>query len=187
MRLEAKDKTCNRITLVLHWFQLEVSMTQKNFETEMCSRCQGTGKYSFCERYRDVCFKCAGAKVVYSKRGLAAKRYFDGLCTVAAKDLKVGDRIRTDGMTNGGASYSYTATITAIDTNGGGEVICNGVAYTLLRIELESPKFGKSGLCTYPHHTFLTRNDDRKEKFEQALAYQETLTKRGTPRKRKAA
>jgi hypothetical protein len=84
------------------------------FETQTCSRCQGSGKYSFCERYADRCFKCAGSGVTYSKRGAAARAYYEKLCTIPASQAVIGDRIAASGITKGGALYSCVGTITEI-------------------------------------------------------------------------
>src|SRR5207249_1748734 len=44
------------------------------FESETCSRCGGSGHYSYCQRYGTTCFKCGGRTTVLTKRGEAAQR-----------------------------------------------------------------------------------------------------------------
>lgn len=39
------------------------------FESQTCSSCHGSAKYSFCEMYRDACFKCSGLGICLTKRG----------------------------------------------------------------------------------------------------------------------
>lgn len=87
-----------------------------NFETETCSRCNGSGKYSFCERYLDRCFKCAGSGVTYSKRGAAARAFYEQLCTIPASQVKIGDRVAASGVTRGGSVYNYVGSVVAIST-----------------------------------------------------------------------
>jgi hypothetical protein len=98
-----------------------VKMT--HFETETCSRCQGSGNYSFCERYGTRCFKCAGAGKVLSKRGTVARAHFIELCTVKAESIQIGDKVHADGITHGGALYSYVGTVTAIEKRPGTKTV----------------------------------------------------------------
>jgi hypothetical protein len=88
-------------------------MTTK-FETQVCTRCHGSGKYSFCLDYGDKCFKCAGSGHILTKRGAAAKAYHAELCTIPASQVKVGDRIAATGFTRGMQAFSYVATVTEI-------------------------------------------------------------------------
>lgn len=37
------------------------------YNTETCSRCNGSGRYSFCERFADICFKCGESGIVMPK------------------------------------------------------------------------------------------------------------------------
>ncbi len=69
----------------------------ETFETEVCSRCAGSGKYSYCTMYGTTCFKCAGRKVTYTNRGDAAYNYYNRLLTRRADSIKVGDWISDAG------------------------------------------------------------------------------------------
>ena len=55
-----------------------------SFETETCSRCAGSGNYSYCPGYGNRCFKCSGKGRVYSKRGHAALDFQQALLRVPA-------------------------------------------------------------------------------------------------------
>jgi len=46
------------------------------FEKEVCGRCGGTGKYSYCQVHGTKCFGCAGAGEIVTKRGFAARAHF---------------------------------------------------------------------------------------------------------------
>ena len=63
------------------------------FETEICTRCNGSGHHQSHILHGTICFKCNGNKETFSKRGLAAKKYFDQCLKVKVSDLKVGDLI----------------------------------------------------------------------------------------------
>jgi len=68
-------------------------MNKTNWEKETCSRCGGTGKYSSHILYGRTCFKCKGAKIVFTKRGLAAKKYYIESLKVDVTEIKLGDHI----------------------------------------------------------------------------------------------
>lgn len=56
-----------------------------------CSRCGGSGHYSYTQRLGTLCAKCLGAGTVYTKRGRAARDYLDALRSKPARELQVGD------------------------------------------------------------------------------------------------
>jgi hypothetical protein len=60
------------------------------FETKVCSRCGGSGKYSYCQSYGSTCFKCSGKGAVYTVRGLAAIAYARSLREVEVRTVEVG-------------------------------------------------------------------------------------------------
>ena len=90
------------------------SLMRTNFETQTCSRCHGSGSYSYCQQYGHKCFKCAGSGKTLTKRGAAARAYYETLCTVPANAVVIGDRIAASGMTLGGIPFSYVGTVTEI-------------------------------------------------------------------------
>lgn len=158
------------------------------FETETCSRCHGTGKHSFCEVYRDTCFKCRGAKTVLTKRGYAAQQFYINSCTVPVAQVKVGDVIKVTSMTHGGGSFSYRAYVVEISVQKDAMTsITNGVktVYDMIVLRTEHPKYGSSGIGMANIGTVRVYRQDDSERVAAALAYQETLTKAGTVRKSK--
>lgn len=161
------------------------------FETETCSRCHGSGKYSYCEDYGDRCFKCGGAGQVLSKRGAMASAYFNELCQIAISELKAGDRIKRDGITqNARGSYSYIGTVIKVKRS---EYACTygtiidgkpySETYYPLSVTTQNDKYGQSSLSARDTDTVRVYRSDDNKRLEQALAYQDTLTKKGTPRK----
>lgn len=160
------------------------------FESETCSRCQGSGHYSFCQTYGTRCFKCAGAKIVLTKRGLAAQDYLSQLQTVAIADLKIGQLIECTSFTHGGQMYRYKAPVVSVEESSVSHVvsIVNGVKQPIVEyicIKTEHPKYGVSGLNT-PKNGTMRYWPNTSENVVKALAYQATLTKSGTVRKNKA-
>mgnify|MGYP003127642138 FL=1 len=71
-------------------------MTKSNWETETCSRCGGTGNYSSHILYGTKCFKCRGAKILFTKRGIVAKKYYQESLKVDVSKIKLGDLIWED-------------------------------------------------------------------------------------------
>lgn len=65
------------------------------FETEKCTRCNGTGQFSYNPRDGRTCFKCNGRKVQLTRRGMAARKTYDVVMDEMNRtwaDVKVGDR-----------------------------------------------------------------------------------------------
>jgi hypothetical protein len=159
------------------------------FESQTCSRCHGSGKYSFCEMYRDMCFKCGGGGVVLTKRGAQAQRFFRESCLVPISQLKVGDVIRVESITHGGKRFIYKASVVEIARSTSEVSGSNGNApfrYYPLAITTEHPKYGRGGLSAPDEHTVRIYRSDDPERLEKALLYQATLTKAGTVRKGKS-
>lgn len=155
-------------------------------ERETCSRCGGTGQHSYCQQYGTTCFKCCGRGWVLTKRGQAANQYLINLRSRRVDALKVGDQIKADFM---GSMAMYTVESISADTSDSKSYI-DGVLQPrrtdLLHIELSGGT--QDGLTLYgqrPDTMFrmvLTR-EQQQATLTSALAYQETLTKQGKPRK----
>jgi len=60
------------------------------FESQICPRCGGCGRYSFNQMDRDMCYGCRGCGLVFTKRGSVARQYFQDSILTAASDVKVG-------------------------------------------------------------------------------------------------
>lgn len=165
-------------------------MTQ--LETETCSRCGGSGKYSFCERYRDVCFKCAGQGKTLTKRGAAAAEYLKELRSVPAGEIKVGDYMRFEYFA-GDSIKRFFAKVVEIkpaaykvmnQTTGEFEAPAGviEISGTYQMGFAEPEKIGANLHVTAKVRKGFSDAEKRKQ-FAAALAYQETLTKAGTVRK----
>jgi hypothetical protein len=143
------------------------------FESVVCSRCGGGGHYSFCPSYGTRCFKCAGKGWTLTKRGAAANEFLAQLLTVAAADLIHGQRFLLEGVP--GFTASVWSTVE--------EIVPDPLNPGMIRVE-----GSKGSLITGPacrvrvNHTAA----EKAPKIAAALAFQATLTKTGTIRKRAA-
>lgn len=151
------------------------------FETQTCGRCGGTGNYSYCQMYGTTCFGCSGAKIVYTKRGQEAKRFFEASCSKFASEFKVGEVIKFDCY----GQKSTFATITEIGTiDDGNKWMKDGVWMDYFVI-----KTNKGDIHTFPNSVYRQghSNEDKAAKIALALEYQASLTKAGKPMKRQKA
>ena len=72
-------------------------MTRIAYETETCSRCLGSGQYSYCERYGTRCFKCGGSGKQLTKAATKAREAINEFKTRynrPARDLEPGQIVR---------------------------------------------------------------------------------------------
>lgn len=143
-------------------------MTKFLFESATCSRCGGSGKFSFNMIHGDMCYGCRGAGEVLTKRGEAAQDYFDAALKQRADEFVVGDLI------NVGFSKVRFATVLSVrddELNPG-------------RIIIET---SRGDVCTWPHREYRKgfSAEAKQAIIDAALAYQASLTKAGKPRKSK--
>lgn len=146
------------------------------FESKTCSRCGGCGEYSYCTMYGSVCFKCHGAGVVLTKRGRAAQTWLNAQKTKKGSEIEVGMTILIEGVP--GFSASKWATVSAVSGEGKDH-----------KIEAEG-KNGGAGATLNGFWNTDVRVAQTKERLAElrveGLAFQATLTKSGTVKKRKA-
>lgn len=169
-------------------FALLIGMKTR-FETETCSRCNGSGSYSYCQDYGSKCFKCAGSGIALTKRGVAARAYLEKLCTIRMIDLKVGDKISSTGLTNGGKVFDYIGTVDSITaeiqyygSSGGGIEIPFG-PHDGFNVCVSHIKYGVVNHKCSERSTFRVYRADNEANILKALDYQASLTKNGTVRK----
>lgn len=152
-------------------------MTLTEWEKVDCSRCGGTGSYSFCTQHGSVCFKCGGQKQVLTARGAAAVAWLAEQRKTCVSDLQVGMRVKVSG-------YSKPLTIKEISQSGSYCETANGRKYyiDLVFAPITCGYFPESTVEAVP-----ASEEDRVAQVLAAIAYQNTLTKAGKPRTRKAA
>lgn len=147
------------------------------FETEGCSRCGGSGRYSYCQMYGSTCFKCHGAGKVYTKRGAAALALYRGSLMVPAKDMQLGDLLEIDDFFKGKRFF------VRVDN-----IYCDLLNKGMLHIS-GLHKGESYGLGCFPDNPVRKgwSAEDKKAKLNAALAFQAILGKHGKPLKSKMA
>ena len=70
------------------------------YQKESCSRCNGSGQYSYCQMYGSTCFKCAGSGKQLTRAGKAAKKRIETALEAynrPVEELEPGMQVRKDG------------------------------------------------------------------------------------------
>lgn len=135
----------------------EIIKNKLGFELVTCTRCGGSGHYSYCQAHGTMCFKCGGSGVVLSKKGAATKAFFRSSLQKSVYDISVGDKIRTD------RRWEVVESIEKDELNGG--LMIRVGSYTQLA-------------CTGTMQSIKT-GDEFKERLAAALEFQTKLTKAG--------
>jgi hypothetical protein len=147
--------------------------TLTGWETVTCSRCGGSGQHSYCTQCGTTCFKCGGQKRVLTARGAAAVAWLAEQRKTRVADLQVGMRVKVSG-------YRKPLTIQEIKQSGSYCESSNGRIYYVDLI------FKPITLSVFPESTVEAvpaSEDERLAQVRAAIAYQNTLTKIGKPRK----
>lgn len=171
-----------------------LAMVNKNgFEVQTCSRCGGTGHYSYCQRFGTICFKCRGGMVVFTKRGAEAYRFFNELLSIKAKDIQPGMEVRALTLTATGelGGDRCWSKVTALEDNNitrrTGVYRNRGTAEEFIDYNGTNIVSEHMTFCGVdPEAIYRVRGtlDERKAALEKAMAYQATLTKTGTVKRR---
>jgi hypothetical protein len=166
----------------------EAKPAARSFETVTCGRCGGTGNYSYCQMHGTRCFKCWGTGLVYTKRGAAARKFYEDLCHKPVEEVKVGDTIRVSLLQ--GACFVKVLAITAGDPNDGFryfDKVANDWKPMHLATDFEV-KTERLNMVLKPGSPVRMAQSaaEKAAKKVLALEYEDTLTKAGTVNKRKA-
>lgn len=146
--------------------------TKLLFESLLCSRCCGSGQYSYCSLYGRTCFKCHGNGVVLTKRGHAAQLFLDQLRTKDAREISEGDVCLVSIVT-----FSSIADVWLVAKHDA-VVDLDGTAFVTFAYKSgKTEKHGFGRGITIKAKGSKAVEDARRA---QALAYQATLTKSGT-------
>ena len=153
-----------------------------NFETETCSRCGGSGHYSFNMRDGTKCYGCHGSGVKYTKRGAVARQFYSDSLYKPANEVKIGDKV---------FDTYYRKWLTVIGVELGDEVPTidhNGEKVTQhhLSFLFKTKNTYSSGHFENTPVKSVVSEEERVAKMEAAIEYQSTLTKAGKVSKRKA-
>ena len=96
------------------------------FETTECTRCLGSGTYSYNAMHGRVCFKCKGRKTILTANGARAREfYMDNVTAVRrarASMVEVGDLVRVtwDYL---GTLYTGHRRITSVTAHESGRIV----------------------------------------------------------------
>jgi hypothetical protein len=95
---------------------MTATKTTLQYAMESCSRCGGSGSYSYCQMHGSVCFKCSGRKRVLTRAGAkaaaAVAAFMAANFSVPVESLTPGMRVKVDGVTR---------TIATVTTSGAGK------------------------------------------------------------------
>jgi hypothetical protein len=154
------------------------------FESRVCGRCAGSGRYSF-NGSHSYCYGCGGVGWKHSKRGAAAYAYLLKLLSRPAGDIKVGDVIQEFVPDMQGGVVRYWAKVEAI-----GEKrmrgMANGVPFDLMQLDIASrgvKRFagqvshricGPDAIIRVAHSI-----EEKAPHIAAALAYQASLNAKG--------
>lgn len=149
------------------------------FETATCTRCGGSGRYSFNMMTGDRCFGCGGKGVKLTKRGAAARAFYDESMKTPVEELKVGMYLLDD-------TYGFATKFLPVLS------VKQGESYQIVgdkRIYHIYVETRRSVLGVFPGSKVRAVRDEahRQELLAAAQAYQATLTKLGKPAKQKKA
>lgn len=148
-------------------------MTTLKFERETCTRCGGSGHYSYCERYGTTCLKCAGKGEHLTKRAAAANKWARDMRTFPISEIKVGDKISQ--------SPGQWFTVLSIGPGFPGKSLRDGKWIEIKAIKLT----GKNYYYTSSVDSKVVRvlpQDVQRTLIEFAILYQNSLTKSGHPK-----
>lgn len=147
------------------------------FETESCSRCGGSGHYSYNQISGTRCFKCGGAKIVLTKRGSVARNHFYSLFELPASEVTAGMFVYTHGSSL--SSSKKWRKVEAVSVSSC-VVIVNGVKQAQIELTFKDHTYG-----LFPSSKVAAARDNEhiEANLAAALEYQDTLTKQGKPKK----
>jgi hypothetical protein len=165
---------------------------QTMFESRVCTRCGGTGEYSYNQRDGRTCYGCGGQGVQLTKRGAVALAFFRSSMERTIAELKIGDVVKYTGMTGGGNMYSAWAPVVEIDltervtswTIRNGEKIPNPT----VNFTTDHSKLGRCshGIAVGATIQIKGTPEERATAIAAAREYQASLTKTGQPRKERS-
>jgi hypothetical protein len=151
-------------------------MTDRHgFEIQSCSRCGGSGHYSYCQMHGTVCFGCGGSGKQYTKRGRKAHDMFEAALKVPLGSLKVGDLMRVEDL--GRRYFAKVAEIGPLAVTGKSLVDGVWVPMETITVTTEHERYGRHGLIASPGHPVRKGwSSEEKEPHRQAaLAFEATM------------
>jgi len=170
---------------------VEIKMVPKKllFESKTCTRCGGSGQFSWCQMHGSTCFGCGGNGLMLTKRGKVAQAWFNKRKKKPAGEIKVGERIVIEGTPGFSRSEVVIVEFVGWSEEGGkwldpktGEWKCH------FWVRGKGAKSGqRNGIGCSPEFEIKMHiwGEALTALKLEGLAFQETLTKAGTVRKTK--
>lgn len=153
-----------------------------SFETEPCKRCGGTGHHSFNYTHGDRCFGCNGTGNRITKRGAAASAWMRDRLAMDYTQVQVGQRIKF--RTQVGLQIHHIDCYVASVEISERKSPLKSEPGMRKRVTVTTPAGREYVLSGDWNHV---RRCPTQAEFDEALAYQNSLTKAGKPRSRKVA
>lgn len=128
-------------------------MTYK-YETQPCTRCGGSGHYSYCSAYGTVCFKCSGSGKQLTRAGDKARRKFEEVTRIAwskpVAEVEVGDRVKSHSNDKG------WRTVVEPGVSPDGSYTSNGVVIPSVTVHTTNLMIGMASTSTILSYRPLT-------------------------------
>lgn len=153
-----------------------ITPDQTMFESAYCTRCGGSGKFSFNLKDGNRCYGCSGSGVQLTNRGKAAKAFYIESQQMSVVDLKPGMFVWD--TTIGRASKFLR--ILSIEPSQAYS-ISNGERHYYTDIKTSR---GTCGVFATSKVRAVEGEEQRQAQIAAALAYQASLTKAGKPSKK---
>ena len=150
-------------------------------ETMECSRCCGTGRYSYNQMHGSRCYGCGGSGKTRTRRGAEVFRFLEALRSKPAADFQPGDLMRYDMFTPGGSARIFVR-VTSVEPSQANVIVDGKPSETRsVTIEGEHAKLGKVRMTTGADKMVRQGFDaeTKQAQLAQAIAYQATLTVKG--------
>lgn len=149
------------------------------FERETCSRCGGTGHYSYNQISGSTCFKCHGHREVLTARGAAAHAWLKAKWAMPARDVLPGMVIMWAGNTYNVQSVAWDLKSSSKSRS----LPTDPWVDAPPAVRIEGVKHG----CVLQPDTEVQLKPPAAQRLADlaaAIEYQNSLTKAGTVRKR---
>ena len=145
------------------------------FESATCTRCEGSGKFSFNQMDGDRCYGCGGTGVKLTKRGVAARAHYLSLLQRPVSEIAVGDSVYEYVGLSNAKRWLKIASIRPDTLNGG----------FWLDLNYKGKPSVTQGVGANATLACVTTEEQRIGFLAAAIEYQGTLTKLGKPSARK--
>lgn len=158
------------------------------FDHETCTRCCGTGSFSYCQSYGTTCFKCHGNGVTLTKKGAAANAWFHAKKKKVAAEVKVGEWMVVEGCPGFSKNEVVKVTFAGFKETGNKYMGKDGEWKDYFIVEGVNAKGETHGVHTF-ENAEVTMAFGKAETLAlklEAKAFEATLTKAGTVAKKAA-